>query len=288
MNEPAPSTPSDRPSVADVARTRLRAAVGAGQRVVGVGVGCALTAQCAAAAGADVIGLYNSGPLRLAGKGSLAGLLATGNANQIVLDLAGQVAPYVGDTPMVAGLLSAAPARPWSVMFDELRALGVCGIQNSPTAGLVSGPLRLSLEETGLGFASEVDLIALAASAGLLTCAYVFTPDEGQAMVDAGVDLLVVHLGLTGGGRLGARSTVGLDEAAGVLDAFATRATARDWPVFLCCHGGPLETAEDFRYVADRVPRVQGFFGASVFERIPIERGVTDAVRAFKALEAVA
>jgi predicted TIM-barrel enzyme len=284
MNDDFSSATADPGSPAATTRARLRNKVASGGRVICVGAGCGLTARVAEGAGADLIGLYNSAPLRLAGQGSLAGLLATGNANQIVRNLAVEVSAVVGDIPLVAGLLAADRSRPWSMVFDELRRLGVVGIQNSPTAGLVTGFLRANLEETGAGYSAEVDLIRLANRAGFLTCAYAFTTEEVRAMVDSGVDLIVAHLGLTGGGELGARSTVSLDQAISHLEGLAAAADSQGTDAILCCHGGPIATATEFAEVVRRVPRVQGFFGASAFERLPMERAIGDAIRSFTEL----
>jgi predicted TIM-barrel enzyme len=263
----------------------LRSRVRDGRRIVGVGVGCGLSARCAEAAHADVIGLYNSAPLRLAGRGSLAGLLATGNANAMTLALAEEVRPCVSSTPLVAGLLGADHARPTEAWLEDLGALDIAGVQNSPTAGLITGSLRASLEETDLGYAAEVELIRRAHRAGFLTCAYVFTPDETRQMLDAGVDVVVAHLGLTAGGFAGARTALAMDQAVKLVEGIAGVLVQQATEAILCAHGGPIAGAADFAELIRRLPEVRGFFGASTFERLPIERAVTDAVREFTEMQ---
>jgi predicted TIM-barrel enzyme len=266
------------------ARARLRRAAAEGRLLVGAGAGTGLSAKCAEAGGADLIVIYNSGRYRMAGRGSLAGMLPYGDANAIVVDMAREVLPVVRDTPVLAGVCGTDPFRQMPVFLAELVRLGFAGVQNFPTVGLIDGTFRQGLEETGMGFGLEVDMIAEAARLDLLTAAYAFNADEGRAMADAGADVVVAHMGLTTKGSIGARTAVSLDDSvdriAGIRDA--VRATGRDSLVF--CHGGPIAEPEDVRYVLDRISGVAGFFGASSIERLPTETAITETVRRFRAL----
>jgi predicted TIM-barrel enzyme len=266
------------------ARARLRTAAAEGRLLVGAGAGTGLSAKCAEAGGADLIVIYNSGRYRMAGRGSLAGMLPYGDANAIVVDMAREVLPVVRDTPVLAGVCGTDPFRQMPVFLAELVRLGFAGVQNFPTVGLIDGTFRQGLEETGMGFGLEVDMIAEAARLDLLTAAYAFNADEGRAMADAGADVVVAHMGLTTKGSIGARTAVSLDDSvdriAGIRDA--VRATGRDTLVF--CHGGPIAEPEDVRYVLDRISGVAGFFGASSIERLPTETAITETVRRFRAL----
>ena len=266
------------------ARARLRTAAAEGRLLVGAGAGTGLSAKCAEAGGADLIVIYNSGRYRMAGRGSLAGMLPYGDANAIVVDMAREVLPVVRDTPVLAGVCGTDPFRQMPVFLAELVRLGFAGVQNFPTVGLIDGTFRQGLEETGMGFGLEVDMIAEAARLDLLTAAYAFNADEGRAMADAGADVVVAHMGLTTKGSIGARTAVSLDDSvdriAGIRDA--VRATGRDSLVF--CHGGPIAEPEDVRYVLDRISGVAGFFGASSIERLPTETAITETVRRFRAL----
>jgi predicted TIM-barrel enzyme len=266
------------------ARARLRRTAGEGRLIVGAGAGTGLTAKCAEAGGADLIVIYNSGRYRMAGRGSLAGMLPYGDANAIVLDMAREVLPVVATTPVLAGVCGTDPFRQMPVFLAELVRLGFAGVQNFPTVGLIDGTFRQGLEETGMGFDLEVDMIAEAARMGLLTTAYAFTPEEGRAMAGAGADVVVAHMGLTTKGAIGARTALSLDACVERIGEIrdAVRGTGRDALVF--CHGGPIAEPEDVGYVLERTPGIAGFFGASSIERLPTETAITATVRRFKAL----
>jgi predicted TIM-barrel enzyme len=266
------------------ARERIRRTAAEGRLVVGAGAGTGLSAKCAEAGGADLIVIYNSGRYRMAGRGSLAGMLPYGDANAIVVDMAREVLPVVADTPVLAGVCGTDPFRQMPVFLDELIRLGFAGVQNFPTVGLIDGTFRQGLEETGMGFGLEVDMIGAAARLGLLTTAYAFTPDEGRAMAEAGADVVVAHMGLTTKGAIGARTAPTLDACVERIGEIrdAVRSTGRDTLVF--CHGGPIAEPEDVGYVLERTTGIAGFFGASSIERLPTEIAITETVRRFKAL----
>jgi predicted TIM-barrel enzyme len=266
------------------ARERLRRTAAEGRLIVGAGAGTGLSAKCAEAGGADLIVIYNSGRYRMAGRGSLAGMLPYGDANAIVLDMAREVLPIVRDTPVLAGVCGTDPFRRMPVFLAELSRLGFAGVQNFPTVGLIDGTFRQGLEETGMGFDLEVEMIGEAARRELLTTAYAFTPDEGRAMAEAGADVVVAHMGLTTKGAIGAQTALTLDACVERIGEIrdAVGATGRDTLVF--CHGGPIAEPEDVRYVLDRSPGIAGFFGASSIERLPTETAITETVRRFKAL----
>ena len=266
------------------ARERLRRTASAGRLIVGAGAGTGLSAKCAEAGGADLIVIYNSGRYRMAGRGSLAGMLPYGDANAIVLDMAREVLPVVRDTPVLAGVCGTDPFRQMPVFLAELIRLGFAGVQNFPTVGLIDGTFRQGLEETGMGFGLEVDMIGEAARLSMLTTAYAFTPDEGRAMAEAGADVVVAHVGLTTKGAIGARTALSLgasvERIGGIRDA--VRSSGRDALVF--CHGGPIAEPDDVRYIIEHAPGIAGFFGASSIERLPTETAITETVRRFKAL----
>ena len=266
------------------ARSRLRRTAAEGRLIVGAGAGTGLSAKCAEAGGADLIVIYNSGRYRMAGRGSLAGMLPYGDANAIVVDMAREVLPVVDHTPVLAGVCGTDPFRQMPVFLAELVRLGFAGVQNFPTVGLIDGTFRQGLEETGMGFDLEVEMIAEAARLGLLTTAYAFTADEGRAMAEAGADVVVAHMGLTTKGSIGARTALSLDACVERIGTIrdAVRSTGRDALVF--CHGGPIAEPEDVRYIIDRAPGIAGFFGASSIERLPTEIAITETVRRFKAL----
>jgi predicted TIM-barrel enzyme len=266
------------------ARGRLRAAAANGQLIVGAGAGTGLSAKCAEAGGADLIVIYNSGRYRMAGRGSLAGMLPYGDANAIVVDMAREVLPIVRDTPVLAGVCGTDPFRQMPVFLAELARLGFAGVQNFPTVGLIDGTFRQGLEETGMGYGLEVDMIAEARRQDLLTAAYCFDPDEGTAMAAVGADVVVAHMGLTTNGAIGAQTARSLDDCVGAVQAIhdAVRATNPETLVF--CHGGPIAEPEDVRYVLERTTGIAGFFGASSIERLPTEIAITETVRRFKQL----
>ncbi len=263
---------------------RLRAQVEAGSPIIGAGAGTGLSAKCAEAGGADLIIIYNSGRYRMAGRGSLAGLLPYGDANAIVVEMAAEVLPIVKETPVLAGVCGTDPFRLMPVFLDELRRIGFSGVQNFPTVGLFDGTFRGNLEETGMGFGLEVEMIRLARERELLTAPYVFNVDEARAMADAGADVLVPHMGLTTGGAIGAETAKTLDEAVELVQAMADAAKEVSPDVLVLCHGGPIAEPDDAAYVLARTSGVVGFFGASSMERLPTEVAMIDNMKRFKSI----
>jgi predicted TIM-barrel enzyme len=263
---------------------RLRAQVAAGKPIVGGGAGIGLSAKCAEAGGIDLIIIYNSGRFRMAGRGSLSGLMPYGDANQIVLDMAREVLPVVRDTPVLAGVCGTDPFRVMKRFLRQLQDAGFSGVQNFPTVGLIDGAFRQGLEETGMGFDKEVEMIAAARELGLLTCPYVFTEDEARAMARAGADVLIPHMGLTTKGTIGARTALTLEEAARRVQALHDAGKAVNPDVLVLCHGGPIAEPEDAAYVLRHTRGAAGFFGASSIERLPTEAAITDCVRRFKGI----
>jgi predicted TIM-barrel enzyme len=250
--------------------------------IVGGGAGTGLSAKCEEAGGIDLIVIYNSGRYRMAGRGSLAGMLAYGNANDIVVEMAREVLPVVRKTPVLAGVNGTDPFCHFDHFLDTLGALGFSGIQNFPTVGLIDGTFRASLEETGMGYGLEVDLIRLAHSKDLLTTPYVFNADDAVAMARAGADILVAHMGLTTGGSIGATTSVTLDDCAARINAIAEAARRVRSDIILLCHGGPIAEPDDAQYILSRCPDCHGFYGASSMERLPTETALTEQTRRFK------
>ncbi|MEE1815804.1 phosphoenolpyruvate hydrolase family protein [Streptomyces sp. SP18ES09] len=263
---------------------RLRAQVAAGRPIVGAGAGTGLSAKCAEAGGVDLLILYNSGRYRMAGRGSLAGLLPYGDANAIVQDMAREVLPVVRDTPVLAGVCGTDPFRRMDLFLDELKAMGFAGVQNFPTVGLYDGTFRVNLEETGMGYGLEVDMIRAARERDLLTAPYVFDPQQAADMTAAGADVLVPHVGLTTKGAIGAGTAMTLDQAAAAVQEMHDAAKRVNPDVLVLCHGGPIAEPEDARHVLEHTSGVVGFFGASSIERLPTERAITEQTRAFKDL----
>ena len=263
---------------------RLRAQVAAGIPVVGGGAGTGLSAKCAEMGGIDLIIIYNSGRFRMAGRGSLAGLLPYGDANQIVMDMAREVLPVVRNTPVLAGVCGTDPFRVMKRFLLDVKAAGFSGVQNFPTVGLFDGNLRVGLEETGMGYALEVDMIAAARDLDLLTCPYVFTPEEATAMAKAGADILIPHMGLTTKGAIGAKTAVTLEVAVKRVQELADAAKAVNPDILVLCHGGPISEPADVRYVLAHTTGIVGFFGASSIERLPTEIAITGCVKQFKGL----
>ena len=261
--------------------TRLRAKIDAGRPIIGGGAGTGLSARCEEEGGVDLIVIYNSGRYRMAGRGSLAGLLAYGNANEIVVDMAREVLPVVRKTPVLAGVNGTDPFMLRDKFLDDLIALGFSGVQNFPTVGLIDGTFRANLEETGMGYGHEVDLIAAAQSKDFLTTPYVFNPDEATAMAGAGADILVPHMGLTTGGNIGAGTALKLADCPPLIDAMAEAARKVNPDVIVLCHGGPISSPEDAAYILCECPGVQGFYGASSMERLPSETALTAQMSAF-------
>ncbi|MFI5913203.1 phosphoenolpyruvate hydrolase family protein [Dactylosporangium sp. NPDC051541] len=264
---------------------RLRATVAAGRPVIGAGAGTGISAKAAEAGGADLIIIYNSGRYRMAGRGSLSGLLAYGDANQIVVDMSREVLPIVRDTPVLAGVNGTDPFRVMGRFLDELAGLGFAGVQNFPTVGLIDGVFRQNLEETGMSFQLEIDMVRLARERELLTAPYVFDVEQAAAMADAGADVLVPHMGLTTSGSIGARTALSLEESARRVQAMRDAAVAVNPDIIVLCHGGPIAEPDDARYILANTTGVVGFFGASSVERLPTERAIEAQLTAFKAIK---
>jgi len=252
--------------------------------IVGGGAGTGLSAKCEEAGGIDLIVIYNSGRYRMAGRGSLAGLLAYGNANEIVVEMAREVLPVVKHTPVLAGVNGTDPFCHFDHFLDHLKAIGFSGIQNFPTVGIMDGTFRIGLEETGMGFGLEVDLVRMARAKELLTTPYVFNPDESTAMTEAGADIVVAHMGLTTGGSIGAATGLTLADCVARIDAIAEAARRVRPDVILLCHGGPIAQPDDAQYIIDQCPGIHGFYGASSMERLPTEVALTEQTKRFKAI----
>jgi len=263
---------------------RLNKMVADGQPIIGGGAGTGLSAKSEEAGGIDLIIIYNSGRYRMAGRGSAAGLLAYGNANEIVKEMAVEVLPVVRHTPVLAGVNGTDPFILMPQFLAELKAMGFSGVQNFPTIGLFDGAMRQSFEETGMGYGMEVDMIAAAHSLDLLTTPYVFNPQEAEAMTQAGADIIVAHMGVTTGGSIGATSAKSLDDCVGEIDAIAAAARAIRQDIIVICHGGPISMPEDAAYVLARCNGCHGFYGASSAERLPAETAIRDQIKHFKSL----
>jgi predicted TIM-barrel enzyme len=262
----------------------LHAQVTAGKPIIGGGAGTGLSAKCAEAGGIDLIILYNSGRFRMAGRGSLSGLMPYGDANQIVMDMAREVLPVVRQTPVLAGVCGTDPFRDMKRFLREVEEAGFSGVQNFPTVGLIDGTFRQGLEETGMGFELEVEMIREARALDLLTCPYVFTEDEARAMARAGADVLIPHMGLTTKGSIGARTALSLEEAAARVQALHDAAAEINPRIFVLCHGGPIAEPQDAQFVFEHTRGIVGFFGASSIERLPTEQAITACVQRFKGL----
>lgn len=264
--------------------SRFRQQVADGQPIVGGGAGTGISAKCEEAGGIDLIVIYNSGRFRMAGRGSLSGMMPYGNANQIVKEMAFEVLTAVTRTPVLAGVCGTDPFMIRDCFLRELQALGFAGIQNFPTVGLIDGTFRQGLEETGMGYGLEVDLVQAAHDLDLLTTPYAFTPAESAAMTKAGADIVVAHMGLTTNGSIGARTAKSLDDSVREVSAIAEAAKSVRSDVFVLCHGGPIAMPGDAQFILDRVPTCDGFYGASSMERLPAETAITQQTRAFKSL----
>ncbi|HEV7455739.1 MAG TPA: phosphoenolpyruvate hydrolase family protein [Roseococcus sp.] len=250
--------------------------------IIGGGAGTGLSAKCEEAGGIDLIVIYNSGRYRMAGRGSLAGLLAYGNANEIVKEMAREVLPVVKHTPVIAGVNGTDPFALMDHLLDELKALGFAGIQNFPTVGLIDGVFRANLEETGMGFGHEIDMIRMANAKDMLTTPYVFNAEEADEMARAGADILVPHLGLTTGGAIGAQTALKLEDCPALIAEWAEAARRVRPDIIVLCHGGPISSPEDATWVLRNTPGINGFYGASSMERLPTETALTAQTRAFK------
>jgi predicted TIM-barrel enzyme len=267
---------------------RLRAQVKAGKPIVGCGAGTGISAKFAEAGGADVIIIYNSGRYRMAGRGSLAGLLSYGDANGIVVDMAAEVLPVVKHTPVQAGVNGTDPFRLMPVFLKQLKEMGFSGVQNFPTVGLFDGKMRNNLEATGMGYDKEVEMVHLAHEMDLFTTPYAFTPDETRAMTKAGADLLVAHVGLTTAGSIGAAEAFSLQEAIDRVMGMAEAGWSLRRDLMVICHGGPFDEPENVGKALKQMPGIVGFFGASSIERLPTERAIRGQVESFKSLELAA
>ena len=264
---------------------RLHSQVEAGKPVVGCGAGTGISAKMAEAGGADLIIIYNSGRYRMAGRGSLAGLLSYGDANGIVVEMAAEVLPVVKDTPVLAGVNGTDPFRLMPVFLKQIKEIGFSGVQNFPTVGLIDGNFRANLEATGMGYDKEVEMIRLAHEIDLLTSPYVFDEEDARAMARAGADQLVAHVGLTTAGTIGAAVALSLDEAIERVLAIAEAGRSVRPDILVICHGGPFDEPENVATALQQMPGIAGFFGASSIERLPTERGIRGQVEAFKAIE---
>ncbi|AYY79600.1 MULTISPECIES: phosphoenolpyruvate hydrolase family protein [Proteus] len=253
--------------------------------IIGGGAGTGLSAKCEEAGGIDLIVIYNSGRYRMAGRGSLAGLLAYGNANEIVMDMAKEVLPVVKHTPVLAGVNGTDPFCNFDKFLDDVKATGFAGVQNFPTVGLIDGNFRANLEETGMGYGLEVEMIRLAHEKDLLTTPYVFSREDAIAMTEAGADIIVPHMGLTTGGNIGAETALTLADCVPLINDWAKAAKAVRSDVIVLCHGGPIATPEDAQYILDNCPDCHGFYGASSMERLPTEVALTATTKEFKSIK---
>ena len=264
---------------------RLRAQVSRGVPIVGAGAGTGISAKCEEAGGADLIIIYNSGRFRMAGRGSIAGLMPYGDANQIVVEMAADVLPVVKKTPVLAGVCGTDPFREMPRFLRMLKDMGFSGVQNFPTVGLFEGRIRANMEETGMGFDKEVEMIRVAGELDMITTPYVFTVEEARSMTEAKADIIVAHVGTTLSGTIGAHSVMSLDEAVERVQAMADAAKSVNPDVLVICHGGPIASVEDTRYVLEKTKGLAGFYGASSMERLPVEIAITENVKTFKALK---
>ncbi|KXJ86669.1 TIM-barrel enzyme family protein-like protein [Microdochium bolleyi] len=277
-----------KPSNREEALAALRATREKGNIIVGAGAGIGLSAKSIEAGGGDLIIIYNSGRYRMAGRGSLAGLMPYGNANDVVLSMASEVLPIVRSTPVLAGVCASDPFRDIPRFLAQLQALGFAGVQNFPTVGLIDkdSVFRRNLEETGMGYDCEVEMVRQARDMGLLTTPYVFDEEDARAMAQAGADVLVAHMGLTTSGSIGAQTTgLDLDGCVELISKIKDVARQVSPEILVLCHGGPIATPEDARYVIDRVPGLDGFYGASSMERLPVEEAIAGITKDFKGLK---
>lgn len=263
---------------------KFRDMIARGEPIIGGGAGTGLSAKCEEAGGIDLIVIYNSGRYRMAGRGSLAGLLAYGNANEIVMDMAKEVLPVVKQTPVLAGVNGTDPFCQFDKFLDDIKATGFAGVQNFPTVGLIDGNFRANLEETGMGYGLEVDMIRMAHEKDLLTTPYVFSADDAVAMTKAGADIIVPHMGLTTGGNIGAETALTLKDCVPLINEWAKAAKAVRDDIIVLCHGGPIATPEDAEYILANCPDCHGFYGASSMERLPTEVALTKTTQQFKAI----
>jgi predicted TIM-barrel enzyme len=269
----------------DTILAKFRDMIARGEPIVGGGAGTGLSAKCEEAGGIDLIVIYNSGRYRMAGRGSLAGLMPYGDANAIVVEMAAEVLPVVKRTPVLAGVCATDPFRLMDVFLDDLKRIGFAGVQNFPTVGLIDGTFRANLEETGMSYGLEVDMIAKARAKGMLTTPYVFNEDDAAAMAKAGADIIVCHLGLTTGGSIGAETALKLADCPALVDAWAEAALRVNKDAIILVHGGPVAMPGDAEFVLKNTSACHGFYGASSMERLPAEVALTEQTRAFKAIK---
>lgn len=265
--------------------SKLKAQVAAGMPIIGAGAGTGISGKCAEAGGVDLIVIYNSGRYRMAGHGSLSGLMPYGDANAIVVEMSAEVLPVVKDVPVLAGVCGTDPFRLMELFVEQLKVLGFAGVQNFPTVGLIDGVFRQNLEETGMSYAKEIDTVAIAHDLDMLTTPYVFDPEQAVAMTRAGADILVAHMGLTTKGSIGAKTAKTLASCADEIRAIYDAAKAEREDVLVICHGGPISEPEDAQYIMENVPGIVGFFGASSVERLPTEVAISQRVREFKQMK---
>ena len=263
---------------------RLRKNIDDGVPIIGAGAGTGISAKFEEEGGVDLIIIYNSGRFRMAGRGSLAGTMPYGDANAIVMDMAGEVLTVVEDTPVLAGVCGTDPFRQMEIFLQEVEAIGFAGVQNFPTVGLIDGLYRQNLEETGMGYDLEVEMVRTAHNMGLLTTPYAFKPEEGEQMAAAGADIVVAHMGLTTKGTIGAPTALNLEESAPAVQAICDAARGVNEDVIVLCHGGPISEPEDAEYVLQNTQGVNGFYGASSMERLPVEVAITNHIKKFKAI----
>jgi len=263
---------------------RFRQQVADGKPIVGGGAGTGISAKSAEAGGIDLLIIYNSGRFRMAGRGSLSGVLAYGDANAIVMEMANEVLPVVEHTPVIAGVNGTDPFRVMPYFLKQIKEIGFAGVQNFPTVGLIDGNFRANLEETGMGYGLEIDMIKMAHEMDLLTTPYAFDAEQGKAMAEAGADILVPHMGLTTSGTIGAKTALTLEESAQRVQEIADAAKAVNPDILVLCHGGPIANPEDAQYILDNTEGIVGFYGASSMERFPTETGIKEQAERFKAI----
>ncbi len=263
---------------------KFHAMVKRGEPIIGGGAGTGISAKCEEAGGIDLIVIYNSGRFRMAGRGSLSGLMPYGDANAIVMDMASEVLPVVRKTPVIAGVCGTDPFRNMDIFLDEVKRIGFAGVQNFPTVGLIDGTFRANLEETGMGFGLEVEMIALANKKGMLTTPYVFSEADAKAMAKAGADIVVCHLGLTTGGSIGSQTGLNLKDCPALVDKWAAAALKIKKDAIILVHGGPVAEPADADFIMKNTKNCHGFYGASSMERLPVEVAIRDQTRAFKAI----
>ena len=265
--------------------SRLRQLIADGKPIIGGGAGTGISAKFEEAGGIDLIVIYNSGRFRMAGRGSLSGLMPYGDANAIVMEMAAEVLTVVNHTPVLAGICASDPFRQMDLFLDEVTGIGFAGVQNFPTVGLIDGTFRANLEETGMGYDKEVELIRLAREKDLLTTPYAFTPGEAESMAAAGADIIVAHMGLTTKGSIGAHTAKTLDDSVREVQAISDAARGVRDDVMILCHGGPIAMPEDAEYILQRTKCVHGFYGASSMERLPVETAISEQTERFKAIQ---